>query len=104
MKLDPAYSPMTALRASPLALLAEVVSTTSFVEHVSCSRAVGEAPRWYMQATLRDLRRFEEIAPSVVELGFERRRGKYWHEGTMVQPSGNNRWMAVMPGIGRNSR
>jgi hypothetical protein len=98
-KLDPADAPMQALLASPLAGLAEVVAATSFVERVSCSRAAGAAPQWHLQAKLRDMRRFEEIAPLIVALGFEDRRGKYWRERTIIQAVGKDRWMAALPGI-----
>ena len=98
-KVDATDAAMTALVASPLAVVAELVSATSFVENVSCSRAANEPPRWHLQATLRDLRRFEEIAPLVLALGFEDRRGKYWRETVIVQPVGKDKWMAALPGI-----
>jgi hypothetical protein len=90
---------MLALAASPLAVLAEVVGATSFVENVSCSRNANEPPRWHLHATLRDMRRFSEIAPLFLALGFEERRGKYWRETIIVQPVGKDRWMAALPGI-----
>jgi hypothetical protein len=90
---------MLALVASPLAALAEVVSATSFVDNLSCTRNVEAPPRWHLQATLRDMRRFSEIAPRFVALGFEDRRGKYWRDTIIVQPVGKDRWMAALPGI-----
>jgi hypothetical protein len=98
-KIDPQDAPMQAVLASPLAILAELVAATSFVENVSCSRNANEAPRWHLQAALRDLRRFEEIVPRIVALGFEDRAGKYWREQIIVQPLGKDRWMAALPGI-----
>lgn len=98
-KVDPPDAGMVALLASPLASLAELVSATSFVDNVSCSRAAKEPPRWHLQATLRDMRRFSEIVPLVLGLGFEDRRGKYWRETVIVQPVGKDRWMAASPGI-----
>ena len=98
-KGNAADAPFEALRASPLAVLGEVVAATSAVEHVSCSRSAGAPPSWHLQASLRDLRRFEEIAPRLVALGFEERRGKYWRERIIVQPVGKDRWMAALPGI-----
>jgi hypothetical protein len=98
-KVEPAEAPMEALRDSPLADVAELVDATSFVEQVSCSRTAGAAPQWYLRAKLRDLRRFEEIAPRIVALGFEDRRGKYWRDQTILQPVGKERWMAAVPGI-----
>jgi len=93
-KIDPADAPRKALLESPLAVVAELVEATSFVERLGCSRSAGAAPRWHLQAGLRDLRRFEEIAPRIVALGFEERRGKYWREQMIVQPLGKDRWMA----------
>jgi hypothetical protein len=90
---------LLAVAASPLAVLAEVVTATSYVDNVSCSRIASEAPRWHLQATLRDMRRFTEIVPRFVELGFEERSGKYWRERVIVQPLGKDRWMAAFPGI-----
>ena len=98
-KLDPVDAPLQALAASPLAVLAEVVRASSVVEHMSCSRGAGEPPSWHLQASLRDLRRFEEIAPSIESLGFEKRSGKWWRDRTIVQPVGKERWMAALPGI-----
>jgi hypothetical protein len=98
-KASPPEAPMQALLASPLAPIAEIVGETSYVERVSCSRSAREAPRWHLRAALRDLRRFEEIAPRIVALGFEERRGKYWCEQTIVQAVGKDRWMAALPGI-----
>lgn len=99
-KVDAAEAPMEALLASPLALLAELVGETSFVEQVSCSRSAGEAPRWRLQAALRDLRRFDEsVAPRLAALGFEDRRGRYWREQIIVQAMGKDRWIAAQPGI-----
>lgn len=91
---------MIALRESPLAFLADLVTATSFVEHLSATRNAGDSPRWHLHARLRDLRRFEEIAPRVAELGFEERRaGKHWRENVILQPVGKDRWMAALPGI-----
>jgi hypothetical protein len=90
---------LLALEASPLSVLTEVVRATSFVENVSCSRSANEAPRWHLKATLRDLRRFAEIAPHIVALGFEERRGKYWRDTIIVQAVGKQSWMAALPGI-----
>ena len=98
-KVDAPDAGMRALEASPLSVIAELVSATSFVDNLSCSRAANEPPRWHLQATLRDLRRFEEIAPRIVALGFEDRRGKYWRETVILQPLGKDRWMAALPGI-----
>lgn len=98
-KGNAADAPLEAVRASPLAILADLAVDTSVVEHVSCSRSAGEPPRWHLQASLRDLRRFEEIAPRLVALGFEDRAGKYWRERIIVQPVGKERWMAALPGI-----
>jgi hypothetical protein len=98
-KLDPPEALMDALHESPLAILGELIAATSFIERVSCSRNAGEAPRWHLQAALRDLRRFEEITPRIVALGFEDRRGKYWHDRIILQPLGKERWMAALPGI-----
>ncbi|CAN5925597.1 hypothetical protein BH11MYX4_BH11MYX4_06550 [soil metagenome] len=98
-KGNAADAPLQALGDSPLAILAELAAATSAVEHVSCSRNAGEAPRWHVQASLRDLRRFEEIAPRLVALGFEERRGKYWRDRLIVQAVGKERWMGAFPGI-----
>jgi hypothetical protein len=98
-KLDPPEAGTEALLASPLAFLAELATSTSFVEHMSCSRSAGEAPLWNLRAALRDLRRFEEIVPRVLALGFEDRRGKYWRDRTILQAIGKDRWMAALPGI-----
>ncbi|MEA2750967.1 MAG: hypothetical protein QOI41_5110 [Myxococcales bacterium] len=98
-KLDPPDAGTRALLASPLSPLGELVESTSFVEHLSCSRSAGDVPTWNLRAALRDLRRFEEIVPRVVALGFEDRRGKYWRERIIVQPVGKDRWMAAVPGI-----
>lgn len=98
-KVDAPDAGMLALLASPLAVLAPLVTATSFVDNISCSRAANEPPRWHLQATLRDLRRFEEVVPAVAELGFEERRGKYWRETIILQPIGKDRWMAALPGI-----
>jgi hypothetical protein len=103
-KVDPPDAGMTALLASPLSVVAELVSATSFVENVSCSRTANDSPRWHLQATLRDLRRFEEIVPRIVALGFEDRGGKYWRETVILQPIGKDRWMAAQPGIDFGSR
>ena len=103
-RVDAPDAGMVALLASPLAVLAELVSATSFVDNVSCSRAPNEPPRWHLQATLRDLRRFEEIVPRIVALGFEDRGGKYWRETIILQPLGKDRWMAALPGIDFGSR
>lgn len=100
-KLDPPDAGMQALLASPLAPLAELVTGTSSVENVSCSRSAGEAPLWHLRAALRDLRRFEEIVPRVVALGFEETRGKYWRDRTFLQAVGKDRWMAAFPGTRR---
>lgn len=98
-KLDPPAAGAEALLDSPLALLAELATTTSFVEHLSCSRSAGAVPQWTLRAALRDLRRFEEIVPRITALGFEDRRGKYWHDRTILQAVGKDRWMAAHPGI-----
>lgn len=98
-KLDPPTAGAEALLASPLAFLADLATTTSFVEHLSCSRSAGAVPQWTLRAALRDLRRFEEIVPRIVELGFEDRRSKYWHDRTILQAVGKDRWMAALPGI-----
>ncbi len=93
-----------AIIESPLAVLADVVADTSFVEHVSCSRGAGEVPAWHLQASLREARRFDEIATRVAALGFEDRRGKHWLGKIIVQPVGQQRWMAAMPGLELGSR
>ena len=98
-KVCPAEAPMEALRESPLSDLAELVRTTSWVEHLSCSRNAGEAPRWHLQAALRDKRRFDTVEPGLAALGFENRSGKYWHERLLVQPLSGDRWLAALPGI-----
>jgi len=98
-KLDPPDAGAKALLGSPLGFLGELATSTSFVEHMSCSRSAGEAPVWTLRAALRDLRRFEEIVPRVVALGFEDRGGKYWRDRTIVQAVGKDRWMAALPGI-----
>ena len=98
-KLDPPDAGTKALLASPLAFLGELATSTSFVEHMSCSRSAGAAPLWTLRAALRDLRRFEEIVPRIVALGFEDRRGKYWRDRTILQAVGKDRWMAALPGI-----
>jgi hypothetical protein len=98
-KLDPPDAGAEALLASPLAFLGELATSTSFVEHMSCSRSAGEVPAWTLRAALRDLRRFEEIVPAIVALGFEDRRGKYWRDRTILQAIGKDRWMAALPGI-----
>jgi hypothetical protein len=95
--LDPADAPMKVLLDSPLAIVGELVEATSFVVNVSCSRSARSAPRWHVEARLRDLRRFEEIAPRIVALGFEERRGKYWCDECVLQALGKDRWMAAMP-------
>jgi hypothetical protein len=92
-------APLQALRGSPLGPLASVVMETSVVEHMSCSRNAGDPPQWHLQASLREPRRFEELAPRLLELGFALRRGKYWRERIIVQAVGKQRWMAAMPGI-----
>jgi hypothetical protein len=66
---------------------------------MSCSRSAGDCARWHLQASLRELRRFDDIAPRIVALGFEERRGKYWRDGIILQPVGKERWMAALPGI-----
>jgi len=88
-----------ALRESPLASLAELVTETSHIEHVSCSRSAGARPQWHLQASLREARRFEEIATRVLALGFEERHRTYWREQVVVRAVGKSRWMAAMPGI-----
>jgi hypothetical protein len=98
-KLDPPDAGTNALLASPLAFLGELATSTSFVEHMSCSRSAGEAPLWNLRAALRDLRRFEEIVPRILALGFEDRRCKYWRDRTILQAIGKDRWMAALPGI-----
>ncbi len=98
-KLDPPEAGLQALLRSPLAFLAELVESTSFVEQLSCSRSVDAVPQWHLRAALRDLRRFEEVAPRLAALGFEDRRGKHWRERAIVQPVGKDRWMAALPGI-----
>jgi hypothetical protein len=98
-KLDPPDAGAQALLASPLAWIAELATTTSYVEHLSCSRSARAIPQWTLRAALRDLRRFEEIVPRIVALGFEDRRGKYWHDRTILQAVGKDRWMAALPGI-----
>lgn len=98
-KVDPPDAGLQALLESPLAIVKDLVASTSFVEHVSCSRSAGDVPRWHLGATLRDLRRFEEIVPQILALGFEDRRGKYWHDGVIVQAVGKKGWMAAQPGI-----
>lgn len=97
-KLDPPEAGAQALLDSPLAFLSELATTTSYVENMSCSRTAGAVPVWTLRAALRDLRRFEEIAPRLAPLGFENRRGKYWRERTILQPVGKDRWMAAHPG------
>lgn len=97
-KVDPPDAGLQAVLASPLAIVGELVESTSFVEHISCSRSAGDVPSWHLSAALRDLRRFEEIAPRIVALGFEDRRGKYWRERIIVQAVGKG-WMAALPGI-----
>ena len=98
-KLDPPEAGTQALLASPLAFLGELATTTSFVEHMSCSRSAGAVPQWTLRAALRDLRRFEEIVPRLAALGFEDRSGKYWRDAAIVQAVGKDRWMAALPGI-----
>ena len=92
-------APLLALEGSPLALLAELAATTSAIENVSCSRNAGELPRWHLQASLLERRRFEEIAQRATALGFEDRRGKLWKGEVIVRPVGKDRWMAAAPGI-----
>lgn len=103
-KVDAADAGMHALLASPLAALGELVTATSFVDNISCTRHANEPPRWHLQATLRDLRRFSEIAPRFADFGFEERRGKYWRETIIAQPIGKDRWMAALPGIDFDAR
>lgn len=98
-KLDPPEAGTKALLASPLAFLGELATTTSFVEHMSCSRNAGAVPLWTLRAALRDLRRFEEIVPRIAALGFEDRRGRYWRDRAILQAIGKDRWMAAWPGI-----
>ena len=71
---------------------------------MSCSRGAGEVPAWHLQASLREARRFDEIATRVAALGFEDRRGKHWLGKIIVQPVGQQRWMAAMPGLELGSR
>ena len=99
VKLLDAEAPMEALRESSLSELAEVVRTTSWVEQLSCSRKAGDVPRWRLQAALRDGRHFDSVEPGLTELGFENRRGKYWHRNLLVQPLSRGRWLAALPGI-----
>ena len=61
------------------------------LETMSCSRSVNESPRWHVQVSLRDLRRFEELAPRILALGFVERRGRYWRDRIIVQPVGKER-------------
>lgn len=98
-KVDAPDAGLRAVAASPLAVLEDVVSATSYVDNVSCSRVANEAPRWHLQATLRDMRRFTEIVPRLEAAGFEERAGKHWRERIIVQPIGRDRWMAAFPGI-----
>lgn len=99
VKTEPVDAALSALRDSPLAVLADLANATSFVDHLTCTRSAGEPESWHLQATLRDLRRFEEIAPELLALGFEDRRGKHWREQVITQPVGKNRWMAAFPGV-----
>lgn len=117
-KVDAPDAGMRALLASPLAALAELVTETSFVDKISCTRNANEPPRWHLQATLRDLRRFSEIAPRFANFGFEERSGKYWRDTIIAQPIGHRtnrttrasegradeRWMAALPGIDFDAR
>ena len=98
-KVFPAEVPMEALLESPLSELAELVRTTSWAEHLSCSRNGGEAPRWHLQAALRDGRHFDTVEPGITALGFEKRGGKYWQKRLLVQPLSGDRWLAALPGI-----
>ncbi len=98
-KIDPPDAGLQALLESPLAIIEGLVASTSFVEHVSCSRSASDVPRWHLGATLRDLRRFEEIVPQIIALGFEERKGKYWHDTVIAQAVGKKGWMAAQPGI-----
>lgn len=90
---------LLALEGSPLALLAQLAASTSAIENVSCSRNAGEVPRWHLQASLQERRRFEEIAQRLAALGFEDRRGKLWKDTVIVRPVGKERWMAASPGL-----
>lgn len=98
-KVDPGDAPEKALRASPFSDLADVLLETSWVEHVTCSRSAGEAPRWHLQAALREGRTFSAaVEPALTALGFENRRGKYWRQKLLVQPLRGG-WLAAVPGI-----
>jgi len=98
-KVDPADATEKALRDSPLSAIADVLLATSWIEHVSCSRCAGEAPRWHMQAALREGHAFTAVAPALTALGFETRRGKYWQGEVLVQSLNRGRWLAALPGI-----
>jgi hypothetical protein len=97
--LDSPEVPLEALAASPLSDLAELVRATSWVEHISCSRSAGDAPRWHLQAALRDGRHFDTVAPGLASLGFETRGSKHWRDRLLVQPLKAGRWLAALPGI-----
>lgn len=98
-KTEPVDAALQGMQGSPLAVLGDLAASTSFVDHLTCTRSAGEPASWHLQATLRDLRRFEEIAPQLLALGFEDRQRKYWREQIITQAVGKNRWMAAFPGI-----
>ena len=92
-------APLEALGASPLAVVAELVTATSVVENISCSRSAGAPPQWHLQASLTESRHFQEIVPRLTKLGFEERRNRYWRDKIILQPVGKQRWMAALPGV-----
>ena len=98
-KVDPPDATSNALRDSPFSAFAEVLLATSWVEHVSCSRCAGEAPRWHLQAALREGHAFNAVQPALAALGFENRRGKLWQGKLLVQSLNRGRWLAALPGI-----
>ena len=90
---------VVALRESSLALLTDLVTETSTIEQIGCSRSANAPPQWHLQVSLREARRFEEIATRTAALGFEERKRTYWRETIVIRPVGKNRWMAAVPGI-----
>ncbi|MDB4946960.1 MAG: hypothetical protein JWP97_6494 [Labilithrix sp.] len=95
---------LTALGESPLAELTQLVTETSAIEQISCSRSANAPPQWHLQASLREARRFEEIATRVRAIGFEERGRTYWRGPIVVRAVGKNRWMAATPGIEDRAR
>jgi hypothetical protein len=78
---------------SPLAELASLSEDTWTVNHVSCSRSLGDPPTTSVQARSASADLFKRLAA----LGYEERLKTWWKGPIAIRPLSNSCWGAVIP-------